>query len=1120
MLPQVEAKGGVDAPADVAQPVELRLALAMRGGVSLAIWMGGVCSEVVRLHAASQLPDQAPPETRKALLDLAGCSTVTVDVLAGTSAGGLNGSLLAGHLAYGMDFTGVRDLWLRLGDLEGLARHPRDHTPPSLLHGDGDGGGVVGGGFYTQLRKGMKELLEGAQPTVDPALTLILTTTRLDAPDQFLFPWSGAPLRAPRARAYFLFRRWPGGGAGSAAPDGVVDQLAYAARCTSSFPMAFEPGRVHVRGAVVPEETPRPDMRGACSETGLPDLSAAPAPGPHDAQVADGGLLDNVPVAWAIRAIAAARATAPVDRWLLYLQPVPSSVPAAAPGKARSPLLRPLALLRSALGAKTQEPLSEDIAELERARDAADRRLAGLAQLLPSGLDELLARGTASLAKYQKQVGTAQGRRLQRLLTDPAALTGPDPLPFDGRARPLTSLLAVDGGAGATAYLRDLELLADELMAPTGVTLDSLASQARSPLALARTVELCLDWAWAAEAADPQAQAALASARGTLYDLRLAVETLLAIRDRFVLAAVTSANLQKPDAVDDVRRAAAAAELWLTDKSLSVADAADAPAQGWAQWAQDAAAAWDADADAGAAGSEDAVASMLANVGDGWPVNAQARLWEALFSVAGDVAPLQAGTARMPALAAAAAPGRPNQLQRALAAAEVLLGALRPDPLAEATAFRFVVTSAAGGSPVRNNGSPLLLSGPEKLAGNQVANFASFLSVRWRLNDWIWGRLDGATTLAQVLAERIAKPPGQPADGAPVEDAVGPALHSFFTSPMAEPTADWPDYLASRWEAYSGTAVWSAAEVAHVISERLHLEILREELPLLAKLDPEKDAPSSLPADLGQGLPLPSPAELTAQAHALNSVGEESVRHLLGRWGLRRTAVRLGLVGWRALQPAGGPGVLASTLLMSPFKPLAVAGLLAWLAPVNSAVASGIACAAVVHATGELWSWAQLLPLTTLAVAVGVALRRRTRPTGFWRSSGLGVLAATTVALASRAALAPLQGVVDRTPIGQAGLTALLSGVVACLTLWWLPGRERAQGKLLRVGLWLGTGVAAAAAVRLWLELMDQVWGAEAGRLAAWEAASCLYFATAVVTAVLTYLYPAPPQHPPTTVPA
>lgn len=108
----------------------------------------------------------------------------------------------------------------------------------------------------------------------------------------------------------------------------------------------------------------------------------------------------------------------------------------------------------------------------------------------------------------------------------------------------------------------------------------------------------------------------------------------------------------------------------------------------------------------------------------------------------------------------------------------------------------------------------------------------------------------------------------------------------------------------------------------------------------------------------------------------------------------------------------------------------------------------------------------------------------------------------------------------DRTPIGQAGLTALLAGIVACLTLWWLPGRERAQGKLPRVGLWLGTGVAAAAAVRLWLELMEHVWGAKAGQLAAWEAASCLYVATAVVTAVLTYMYPAPPQPPPTTVPA
>lgn len=38
---------------------ELRIALAMRGGVSLAVWMGGACSEVDALRSAAPYGDEA-----------------------------------------------------------------------------------------------------------------------------------------------------------------------------------------------------------------------------------------------------------------------------------------------------------------------------------------------------------------------------------------------------------------------------------------------------------------------------------------------------------------------------------------------------------------------------------------------------------------------------------------------------------------------------------------------------------------------------------------------------------------------------------------------------------------------------------------------------------------------------------------------------------------------------------------------------------------------------------------------------------------------------------------------------------------------------------------------------
>ncbi|MFJ3175612.1 DUF3376 domain-containing protein [Streptomyces roseus] len=39
-----------------------------------------------------------------------------------------------------------------------------------------------------------------------------------------------------------------------------------------------------------------------------------------------------------------------------------------------------------------------------------------------------------------------------------------------------------------------------------------------------------------------------------------------------------------------------------------------------------------------------------------------------------------------------------------------------------------------------------------KLSGNQLNNFAAFLSARWRMSDWTWGRLDGAASLVSVVA--------------------------------------------------------------------------------------------------------------------------------------------------------------------------------------------------------------------------------------------------------------------------------------------------------------------------------------------------------------------------------
>src|SRR3954467_11994153 len=91
---------------EMAMLPELRLALGMRGGVSLAVWMGGACSEVDRLRRAFDDEDgqQERTATYRRMLEASGYGSVAVDVVAGASAGGLNSVLMACSVVHGMRF--------------------------------------------------------------------------------------------------------------------------------------------------------------------------------------------------------------------------------------------------------------------------------------------------------------------------------------------------------------------------------------------------------------------------------------------------------------------------------------------------------------------------------------------------------------------------------------------------------------------------------------------------------------------------------------------------------------------------------------------------------------------------------------------------------------------------------------------------------------------------------------------------------------------------------------------------------------------------------------------------------------------------------------------------------
>jgi patatin-related protein len=112
--------------------IEVRLAVVLYGGVSLAVYIHGVTREILNLVRASKLfhaASPAPPagdstaiyyELLRKLspgIDL----RVVVDLISGASAGGINGVMLGKALAHDLPLEPHRDLWLKNADVTSLS---------------------------------------------------------------------------------------------------------------------------------------------------------------------------------------------------------------------------------------------------------------------------------------------------------------------------------------------------------------------------------------------------------------------------------------------------------------------------------------------------------------------------------------------------------------------------------------------------------------------------------------------------------------------------------------------------------------------------------------------------------------------------------------------------------------------------------------------------------------------------------------------------------------------------------------------------------------------------------------------------------------------------------------
>ncbi|TKD50463.1 patatin-like protein [Sphingomonas baiyangensis] len=347
---------------------ELRLALICYGGISLAVYMHGISKEIWRLTRASRaFGDGDPPAEgsqgvyRRLFEEIAEATgirlRVLVDIIAGASAGGINGVFMAQAISSGQSLDPLTDLWLEMADVEQLIAP--DQGPASALtkFWARPLAWMVGGG------KTVDESVEAAaREEVRARLDLFVRSRWFEPPfggermlgmllDAFdamakapkgprLLPpgqpldlfvtvtdFAGHPerlrLNSPpevvETEHRLVLSFSDGGAAGDSL--GAASELSFAARATSSFPGAFPPFTVGELDRVLADRGVEWPGRDAFLRRVLPRQMAVNAA--EKAALIDGSVLANAPFRPAIEALRNRPARRQIDRRFVFIDPWP-----------------------------------------------------------------------------------------------------------------------------------------------------------------------------------------------------------------------------------------------------------------------------------------------------------------------------------------------------------------------------------------------------------------------------------------------------------------------------------------------------------------------------------------------------------------------------------------------------------------------------------------------------------------------------------------------------------------------------------------------------------------------------------------------------------------------------
>ncbi len=407
---------------------ELRFALICYGGISLAVYMHGITKEVWRLAAASRAFHDGTPLTGagavygELLTAIAARSNVQLrvlaDIVAGASAGGINGIFLARALATGQSLDPLTDLWLDGADVDRLI--DPDARPLSAAT---KFWAVPIAGWMMKKRGNAidRTVGEGAQDEVRVKLSRFVRARWFEPPfggetftnlllDAFDAMDAGprGPVLVPDGQPVDLFVSVTDF-AGHSVPLALnspprvtedehrlmlhfrkdsqfgkrlddVPGLTAAARATASFPGAFPPFTLRELDRVLEKRKIAWPGREAFIHAQLP---AGGEGDPADRVLIDGSVLANAPFRPAIAALKQRPARREIDRRFVYIDPKPDyrSISFGKPGEqvagagTQEGAARLPGFMATILGALSEIPREQPIRENVEAIEGMSRRI-------------------------------------------------------------------------------------------------------------------------------------------------------------------------------------------------------------------------------------------------------------------------------------------------------------------------------------------------------------------------------------------------------------------------------------------------------------------------------------------------------------------------------------------------------------------------------------------------------------------------------------------------------------------------------------------------------------------------------------------------------------------------